>query len=100
MGEHLADPQTEAGNMEFVGERTGKSTHSLNNNSLFPACCRSAGKQEALAEQHCCVFEGIKTNSLKMGVICFFHAEKMAFDTDRTIWKKHSEENPLLPSLP
>lgn len=56
MGEHLVDPQTEAGNMEFVGERAGKSTHSLNNNCLFPGCCSSTGRQEALAEQHGCVF--------------------------------------------
>lgn len=100
MGEHLAGSQTEAGNMEFVGERDGKGTHSLNNNSLFPGCCSSTGRQEALAEQPCCGFARIRTSSLKMGLICCFYGEKITFDTDRTIQKKHSEESPLFSFFP
>lgn len=44
--------------------------------------------------------QGIKTGSLKTGLIsCFLHAEKMTFHTDGTIGKKCSEGNPLLPSF-
>lgn len=67
MGEHLAGSQTEAGNMEFVGEKAGKSTHSLNNKSLFPGCCSSTGRQEALAEQPCWVFARNRDKQFKNG---------------------------------
>lgn len=100
MGEHLAGSQREAGNVEFVGERAGKGTHSLNNNSLFPGCCSSTGGQEARQNSLAVFLQGIRTSSLKMGLICFFYAEKMTFDTDGTIWKKHPEGSPLFSSFP
>lgn len=100
MGEHLAGSQ-KLGISNLWVKELEKALSALTIIPCFQdAAAALVGRKQLLQNILAAFLQGIRTSSLKMGLICFFHAEKMTFDTDRTIWKKHSERNPLLPSFP